>query len=449
MSGECGERIPPCDIVAERAVLGSCLLEGEVAALGQELLTSEDFYRSAHRLIFKAIQFVIDSGALPDEITVREKLDSGGKLEQAGGADYLHELATSVPSTANFERYCSLVKATAVQRRLIIALTKSLQEAYSPGDLDGMLERCQRSIASVAQRAEKVEISSIADVLQDAFSELERRHQAPGVVTGLSTGFPELDKLTSGFHPGEFIVLGGRPNIGKTALVLTILERLAREKPCLLLSLEMGTVPIAHRLISLRSGVASRKFQTGMLDPTEWNTVIEKGMTPLGESKLFLDYTPGLTLPTARRIISDQVSRHQIEIAAIDYLQIMSAPRAQNRERQVAELSMGLKHLAGELNIPIIAVSQLRRPPADRSEKRGPGLTDLRESGTLEQDADLVLLLHRERDEETHLLDAVTDLFVAKQRNGPLGSVPLTFLDSITKFASYASKDLGEAWGIE
>ncbi len=443
-------RVPPQDIEAERATLGAMLLEGEAAGLAIEKLMPVDFYRAAHSKIFGSICEICDEGQDPDELVVREALEAKGILEEVGGSDYIHELATSVPSAANLERYAGIVKERAVARKLINACTASLREAETGGDISDILDRAEQRMYEVAGDRTTDEVSEIRAILVEEFAALEYRKDHPGFLTGLPTGFESLDKMTGGLQKSDLIILAARPSVGKSALALTFLDSIScgldDRQPTLMFTLEMSKKLVALRMLSARSGVGFYGLRTGFFSNAAWQDIIDRGMGVLNDAPLFIDSTPAIGAAQLRAKARRMKSKHDIKLVIVDYLQLMTSPSVagRNREREVAMISGSLKALARELDIPVLAVSQLRRPSEERRDKQ-PELMDLRESGALEQDADVVMLLHRDRREDgTYGASAI--LNVAKQRNGPTGPVYLRFQGEIMRFVSSKA---GEEQGPE
>jgi len=440
-SGDRLERLPPQNVEAEKATLGAMLLEGEAAGLAAESLSPDEFYRSEHQTIFRAICEVYDAGTRPDELTVCEHLSKQGLLEQVGGQEYIHSLVMSVPSAANLERYARIVKEKALARSLIAACTAILRDTEEGTDIQEVLDRSEQRIFECASRRGAADVVEIKDILQEELAALEARIKNPGAMTGLRTHFRDLDEMTGGFQKGDFLILAARPSVGKTALALTFMEHVSCDdgNPAVLFSLEMSKPQIALRMVCSRSGIDYRRIRTGIgLDPV-FAKVVNEGFAPLSEAKIFIDDTASIGVMELRAKARRMKASHDIKLVVVDYLQLMRAPeRADSREQEVAKVSRALKALARELDVPVLALSQIRRAAEEREGGR-PQLADLRESGALEQDADVVMILHRDRIGEGQLSNEAT-LTVAKQRNGPTGSVKLTFLPQFMRF---------EAWRAE
>ncbi len=430
------ERVPPQNLEAESATLGSMLLDGEAAGLAAERLVPDDFYRTANRHIFQTACEIYDAGQQPDELVLRERLRGKGLLEETGGSEYIHSLASSVPSAANLDRYVRIVKEKAILRKLISATTTILREADDSADVEDLLDRAEQRIFDVASQRGYTDVVEIKDILKEELEDIERRMKSPGLITGLPTGFTELDQMTGGLQRSDLIILAARPSVGKTSLALNWVEYLGcnEDKPVLVFSLEMSRSQVAKRLLCSHCEVAYHKLRSGNLLQADMDTIVNKGMGKLNESPILIDDTAAISAMELRAKARRMKSRHDIRLVVVDYLQLMRGPssRTDNREREVARISSALKALGRELRIPVLALSQLRR---GAEERRGgkPQLADLRESGALEQDADVVMLLHRARDAEG-ILDNDATLNIAKQRNGPTGVVRLRYRPQYMRF---------------
>ncbi|MHC4249332.1 MAG: replicative DNA helicase [Planctomycetota bacterium] len=428
------ERIPPQDIEAEAATLGSMLLEGEAAGLVLERLAPEDFYRSAHREIFLAVRDIYVADRQADVVLLRDHLSGKGKLEEVGGTEYIHSLATAVPSAANVEGYAKIVKDKAIARSLISAATSILRDAEGATDVSDLLDDAEQRIYSVASRRGATDVVDLMTLLDEEFPNLERRANTPGLVTGVPTNIPRLDHITGGLQKSDLVILAARPSVGKTSLALNwVMNAACREKmPVLLFSLEMSKQQVALRLLCSYCRVSFTKLRSGEGLKEELTKIIDKGMGKLRESPILIDDTPSISAMELRAKARRMKSQKDIQMVVVDYLQLMRGPRSDSREREVAQISMALKALGRELRVPVLALSQLRRASEDRREGK-PQLSDLRESGALEQDADVVMLLHRPRDENGALTNE-TILNVAKQRNGPTDILQLTYTPQFMLF---------------
>ena len=442
------EILPPQAQEMEQHVLGAMLLDRDAAGTAVEILRAGDFYRGSHQTIFEVAAEIYDQQQTLDQALLREELSRRGTLEEVGGIGYLAELVGSVPTSAHVERYAAVVKDRALARRLIAAASEIQRSGYEPGqNAYELLDSAeQRIFALSTERAGQV--SDIRDIIHDVYRRLEESHGKGGVYTGIPTGYAELDELTSGLQRGELTIIAGRPSTGKTSFALNVICRLAGDQaiPVGLFSLEMTKEQVAQNLACLTARVDSRKLRRGTLGQEEWGRLVNEGMGRLREAPIFIDDCPGDPFivqlrARARRL----VSRQKVGLIVFDYLQLIHGPKeiaAQSRQQEVAYVSRSLKALARELNIPIIAICQLNRGLEDRVNKR-PQLSDLRESGAIEQDADLVMLIHRPglyRDPPDR--SEPTTMIIGKNRNGPVGEFKLTFLDSFFRFESYIPEGL-------
>ncbi len=439
------ERTPPHDSASEMALLGSMLLNpegiGEVCSIVE---TSDVFFSRRNQIIFEGLLDLIKAGSAVDGVTLTHKLKQKDLYEAAGGFDYLEQLVNCVPSAANALAYAHIVRDKALLRRLISACAESLESCYDNSEEAAViLDRSERAIFEVAQLKVTGQPVALTEVLHETFEMLDRN--TGNTVTGVPTGYVELDNLTSGLQRGEMIVLAARPSVGKTALAMNIVEHVGVDlkKPVAVFSLEMSKQQLAQRMLCARSGVDSQNLRRNMLAREDRNR-LSLAVGELSEGKIFIDDTPALTILDLRTKARRLLSRESIELVVIDYLQLMDALREENRQQQISTISRGVKALARELNCPVMCLSQLNRAP--ESENRLPRTSDLRESGSIEQDADVVMLLHREAvmhrgDPEWAQAnpDKVNEaqLIIAKQRNGPCDTVRLTFMAANTRFETY------------
>ncbi len=421
------ERIPPQDIEAEAATLGAMLLEGEAAGLVLEQLAPDDFYRSAHREIFMAVRDIYVADSQADVVLLRDHLSAKGKLEAVGGTEYIHSLAAAVPSAANVEGYAKIVREKALARGLIAATTSILRDAEGATNIADLLDSAEQRIYEIANRRGSTDVVDLMALLDQEFPNLEKRAETPGLVTGVPTNLPRLNHITGGLQKSDLVILAARPSVGKTALALNWVVNAAckERKPVLLFSLEMSKQQVALRLLCSYCKVAFTKLRSGEGLKGELPKIIHQGMGELREAPILIDDTPSISSMELRAKARRMKSQKDIQLVVVDYLQLMRGPKSDSREREVAQISMGLKALGRELDIPVLALSQLRRGAEDRREGK-PQLSDLRESGALEQDADVVMLLHRPRDENGALTNE-TILNVAKQRNGPTDILQLDY----------------------
>ncbi len=440
------ERTPPQDLIAEQGVLGGMLLSKDAIADVVEIIRDRDFYRPAHELIYDAIVDLYGRGEPVDPVTVSAELTKRGDIARAGGAPYLHTLISSVPTAANAGYYAKIVRERAILRRLVEAGTKIVQLGYaSEGEVDDAVDQAQAEVYSVTERRANEDYVQLSTLLPAALDEIEKISQ--GVIgEGVKTGFIELDKLTNGLHPGNMIVLAARPAVGKSTLGLDIARYASIHKgnTSVIFSLEMSKSEITMRMLSAEARVALNNIRAGTLNDEEWARLARR-MGEISEAPLFIDDSPNLSLMEIRAKARRLKQRHNLKLIVIDYLQLMtSGKRVENRQQEVSEFSRQLKLLAKELNVPIIAISQLNRSPEQRSDKK-PLLSDLRESGSIEQDADVVILLHRDDLYDNQNRSGEADLIVAKHRNGPTRTITVSAQLHFARFVdmppTYSSKE--------
>jgi len=440
------ERTPPQDLIAEQGVLGGMLLSKDAIADVVEIIRERDFYRPAHELIYDAIVDLYGRGEPVDPVTVSAELTKRGDIARAGGAPYLHTLISSVPTAANAGYYAKIVRERAILRRLVEAGTKIVQLGYaSEGEVDDAVDQAQAEVYSVTERRANEDYVQLSTLLPAALDEIEKISQ--GVMgEGVKTGFKELDSLTNGLHPGNMIVLAARPAVGKSTLGLDIARYASIHKgdTSVIFSLEMSRSEITMRMLSAEARVALNNIRAGTLNDEEWARLARR-MGEISEAPLFIDDSPNLSLMEIRAKARRLKQRHDLKLIVIDYLQLMtSGKRVENRQQEVSEFSRQLKLLAKELNVPIIAISQLNRSPEQRSDKK-PMLSDLRESGSIEQDADVVILLHRDDLYDNQNRSGEADLIVAKHRNGPTRTITVSAQLHFARFVdmppTYSSKE--------
>jgi replicative DNA helicase len=440
------ERTPPQDLVAEQGVLGGMLLSKDAIADVIETLKERDFYRPAHELIYDAILDLYGRGEPADPVTVSAELTKRGDIARAGGAPYLHTLISSVPTAANAGYYARIVRDRAVLRRLVEAGTKIVQLGYSEeGEVDDVVDAAQAEIYQVTEHRASEDYVQLSELLPATLDEIEAIQN--GVAgEGVKSGFKDLDKLTNGFHPGNMIVLAARPAVGKSTLGLDIARNAAIHNgdAAVIFSLEMSRSEITMRMLSAEARVGLNNIRSGSLSDDEWGR-LAKRMGEISQAPLFIDDSPNLSLMEIRAKARRLKQRHNLKIIVIDYLQLMtSGKRVENRQQEVSEFSRNLKLLAKELEVPIIAISQLNRSPEQRADKK-PMLSDLRESGSIEQDADVVILLHRDDLYDNQNRSGEADLIVAKHRNGPTRTITVSAQLHFARFSdmapSYSSQE--------
>jgi len=447
-------RALPHDIQAEMGVLGSMLLSPEAILLARERLGNESFYKLAHQEIFASLLDVADAHDTADIILLRDELKRRDKLEQVGGTRYLQELMEAVPTSANAEYYIEIVREHAVRRQLIDTATRVLKAAYEPGrEVEGLLDDAESTILAVRNMRQAGQLKPMSDLLKHIIAHADRVHQNPGLLTGLATGFMDMDDITCGLQPGELVVVAARPSVGKTTLALNILHHvcMVERRPAVLYTLEVRAEQIVSNFLCLHDRLDTMEFRRGTLKDSQWRD-IHDSIDDLVGLPLHVDDSPSLRLGDLRARARRMRHQHGVELVVVDYLQLVRPDRARdNRPAEVAEVSAGLKALARELDVPVIAVAQLNR--SVETESRRPRMSDLRESGAIEQDADVIMLLHRpdyaqDKDQDAGeqqargpkdaagIPGAYADVIVAKQRNGPTGVCPLVFWKRFLRFES-------------
>lgn len=427
------ERLPPQNIEAEESVLGSMMIEGDAVLSASEILTPEDFYKETHRTIYKRMMEMSMAQEAVDMVTLSDKLRATGELEKVGGMAELARLANFVPTAANVEYYARIVAEKAIVRRLIGAATEIAASAYRGAEeLDELLDKAEQAIFQVAQRRTRQGYVPLKDVLVETLERLEHVASHGGETLGLPSGLGDLDRITTGFQPSDLIILAARPSVGKTSLALNIARNssLRADVPVVVFSLEMSKEQVAQRLLCSEAAIPSQKLRNGFLDEDEWRR-LSSALGRLGEAKIFIDDTPSISVMELRTKCRRLKAEHGLGLVVVDYLQLMRpSRRAENRQQEISEISRSLKGLARELGVPLVALSQLSRAVEQR-QKQIPQLSDLRESGAIEQDADVVMFLYAdpEMDQQNTI-----EIIVAKQRNGPTGSFRLFFSREICRF---------------
>ncbi len=434
------ERTPPQDLIAEQSVLGAMMLSKDAIADVIEVIRERDFYRPAHELIFDAILDLYGRGEPADAITVSAELTKRGDIARAGGAPYLHTLISSVPTAANGGYYAKIILEHAIMRRLIEAGTKIVQLGYNAeGEVDDAVDQAQAEVYAVTERRSSEDYVQLSTILPQALDEIEAISKGGGV-EGVKTGFRDLDLLTHGLHPGNMIVLAARPAVGKSTLGLDIARHASihENKTSVIFSLEMSKSEITMRMLSAEARVGLNSIRSGQLSDDDWAKLARR-MGEISDAPLFIDDSPNLSMMEIRAKARRLKQRHNLQLIVIDYLQLMtSGKRVENRQQEVSEFSRQLKLMAKELDVPVIAISQLNRGPEQRTNKT-PMLSDLRESGSIEQDADVVILLHREDMYDSQIRQGEADLIVAKHRNGPTRTITVTAQLHFARFTDMAS----------
>jgi replicative DNA helicase len=438
------------------SVLGGVLLENEALNKALEILRPEDFYREAHRKIFSALIDLSDKGEPADLVTLTAALQLKGDLEVVGGSAYLATLVDYVPTAANIVYYCRMVKDKAVSRRLIQVATEIATRGYEGGDVEADLDWAEKSIFEIAGSKAKPSYFSTREIMKDTFKTIEKLYDRKELITGVATGFNDLDLMTAGLQGGDLVIIAARPSMGKTAFCLNIVEHaalhVAKPVPSIIFSLEMGKEQLVQRLLCSVSRVDASRLRTGHLGESDWPK-LTNGAGLLSEAPIFIDDTPSISVLELRAKARRLKAEHDLGLVVVDYLQLMQGRNAESRQQEISEISRSLKALAKELNVPVVALSQLNRSLESRTDKR-PMMADLRESGALEQDADVIMFIYRDavyceackrRDnscDKGHDMDA--EIIIGKQRNGPIGSVHLTFRGEFTRFENQSK--LGDGY---
>ena len=435
---ELPQRVPPQSVEAEACVLGSMILHAPCIDIVVQVTQPEHFYRPAHQLVYRALVDMRQSGKPIDLVLLREELKLRNQLDAVGGVEYLVALAEGVPSAANAQYYAQIVRDKAMLRELIVAGTEMVQEAFDTRDAAGeVLDRAENRVFQIASQHIGDEAVTLNSLLQKTFETLQEHDGR--LITGLASGYHPLDELTSGFQPGEVVIMAARPSMGKTSILLNMAENMAvvDKVPVVIFSMEMSKEQLAQRLLAAHSRYDLRQMRRGMMSAEDW-TRLQLAAGDLEQAPIFIDDSPMLTILQLRAKARRLKAAYDIKCVFVDYLQLMTyAGRADSRQEQITEISQGIKALARELRIPVVCAAQLNRGPTDRPTHR-PRMSDLRESGSIEQDADVVALLHCEdyyhQGEEGYTPTDVTELIVAKQRNGPMGVVRLRFISNYTRF---------------
>lgn len=444
-------KAPPQDLAAEQAVLGAIFLDSDRLIEVKEFLSTDDFYKNAHKIIFRAMEHLSDNREAIDVLTVRSLLENQNDLETIGGIAYIAELATATPTAANASYYAKIVAEKSLLRQLINKLTQSVEKAYSQEDpAEDVLAEAEKSLIDVQQGRNTSSFRRISDVLSMNLDDLEERAKQKSTITGIATGYPALDAMTTGLHEEELIILAARPAVGKTAFALNIAQNIGtkQDKTVAIFSLEMGAESLVNRMLAAEGTIESHNLRTGQLNDEEWNQYFI-AMGTLSKASIYIDDTPGIKI-TEIRARSRKLAQEtgNLGLIVIDYLQLISGTGRENRQQEVSEISRQLKILAKELKVPVIALSQLSRGVEQRQDKR-PVLSDIRESGSIEQDADIVAFLYRDDyydragadDEDDGFndvpeVDNKVEVIIEKNRSGSRGTVELLFIKEHNKFAS-------------
>ncbi|MGY4688235.1 replicative DNA helicase [Salibacterium sp. K-3] len=435
------DRRPPQNIEAEQAVLGAVFLEGGALVTATERIAPEDFYRVSHQRIFRVMLELGEKGSPVDLVTMTSALQDYEWLEEVGGISYLTDLANAVPTAANVDYYSRIVQEKSILRRLIQAATSIVSEGYNgEEEVEEILNDAERSILEVAQQRRSSNFVSIKDVLIETYDNIEMLQNRENDITGVASGFAELDKMTTGFQRSDLVIVAARPSMGKTAFALNIAQNVATksDENVAIFSLEMGASQLVQRMLCAEGNIDATKMRTGSLEEEDWEK-LTMAMGSLSSAGIYIDDTPGVKVNEIRAKCRRLKQERGLGMVMIDYMQLIqgsSSRGGESRQQEVSEISRGLKGLARELDVPVIALSQLSRGVESRQDKR-PMMSDLRESGSIEQDADIVSFLYREDyyDQETENQNMI-EVILAKQRNGPVGAVELAFIKEYNKFVN-------------
>ena len=446
-------RMPPQNLEAEMSVLGGVLLENEALNKALEHLLTDDFYRGSHKKIFKALLHLSERSEPADLVTLTAQLKMQGDFEDVGGSSYLATLVDYVPTAANIAYYCKLVKEKSVARKLIEASTEIATKGYEGGDMEEILDQAEKAIFEISENRTRPSFFPVREILKDTFKTIEKLFDRKELVTGVPTGYHDLDKMTAGMQAGDLIIIAGRPSMGKTAFALNVAEyattHAQNKVPTVVFSLEMSKESLVQRMLCSVARVDAGRLRTGHLGESDWPK-LTMGAGQLSESPLFIDDTPSISVLELRSKARRLKAEHGLGLIVVDYLQLMRGSNTESRQQEISEISRSLKGLAKELSLPVIALSQLNRSLESRTDRR-PMMSDLRESGAIEQDADVIMFVYRDavycdackkRDDSCdkgHDKDA--EIIIGKQRNGPIGTVSLTFRGQFTRFENQARRE--------
>jgi replicative DNA helicase len=443
-------RVPPHDLDAERAVIGAMLVSEAAVAAVAERLQAEDFYSEVHRVIYWAMMRLYTRGDPIDQLTLTNELRSVGEFEKVGGRAYVFQIVESVPTAANAARYAEIVRGKALLRDIIDVGSRITEDAFrEPEDVGEALDAAEQLVYGVSNRTLREHLAPVSELAPGALEMIQRLYEAEGEVTGVETGFDDLDRLTTGFHKSDLIILAARPAMGKTALALNAIWHASGQKgiPVAIFSLEMSKEQLVQRLISQVTRIPAQALRSGNVRAEDWPKLV-RGVAEVSRAPIWIDDTAGVTLMEMRAKVRRLSSRLNAEggpplsLVVVDYLQLMvgQGNRSENRQQEIAEISRGLKVLARDLDVPVLAIAQLSRAVEQRHDKR-PLLSDLRDSGALEQDADMVMFLYRDEYYNSDSDDkGIAEVIVGKHRNGPTGKVQLAWMEQYTKFASLARR---------
>jgi len=438
-------KVPPQNLEAERAVLGAILMDNETVYTVMEILEPPAFYQPSHRLIFSTMLDLSERGEPIDIVTLVDRLRSAGSLDKAGGPDYIPTLADEVPTSAGVANYAKIVREKAVLRNLIETSTEIVQDCFdAPGDVDQLLDEAERRIFAISEERIRSGFLSMKEIVKSSFKTIESLYEKKEHVTGVPTGFADIDELTSGFQPSDLIIIAGRPSMGKTAFCLNIAQYASMNKKLTVavFSLEMAKEQLVMRMLCSEARIDAHRLRSGFLGQTDWPK-LSTAAGRLADASIYIDDTPALSSMEMRAKTRRLKADKGLDLVIVDYLQLMSgrSTRSDNREQEISEISRSLKALAKELGVPVVALSQLNRGVESRMDKR-PILADLRESGAIEQDADVIIFIYRDEIYNKESMEKGTaEIIIGKQRNGPVGTRKLTWLDKYTRFEDLTTRE--------
>lgn len=438
------KRVLPHSVEAEQSVVGSMLMDRDAIISASEILTGSDFYQHQYGVMFESITELFNEGKPVDLVTLQNRLKEKDVPPEVSSLEFVRDILTTVPTYVNIKSYANIVREKAVLRRLIKVNEEIANTCYAGKDkLEDILSHTEKAVFDLLQSRSSGELVPIRQVALNVLEKIEAASKNHGTITGVPTGFIDLDYRTSGFQPSDFVLIAARPSMGKTAFVLNVVEHVAVKKgiPCMIFSLEMSKEQLVNRMLSMESNVDSQKLRTGSLTDSDWDAVVE-GVGVIGNSKLIIDDTPGISITELRSKCRKVKLEHGLGLVVIDYLQLMSGKGkgGDNRQQEISEISRSLKALAREMDAPVVTLSQLSRACETRPDHR-PMLSDLRESGAIEQDADVVMFLYRDDyyNKDTDMPN-IAEVIIAKQRNGPIGTINLMWRPELTKFANLAQQ---------
>ncbi len=437
-------KVPPQNLEAERAVLGAILMDNETVYTVMEILEPPAFYQPSHRLIFSTMLDLSERGEPIDIVTLVDRLRSAGNLDKAGGPDYIPTLADEVPTSAGVANYAKIVREKAVLRNLIETSTEIVQDCFdAPGDVDQLLDEAERRIFAISEERIRSGFLSMKEIVKSSFKTIESLYEKKEHVTGVPTGFADIDELTSGFQPSDLIIIAGRPSMGKTAFCLNVAQYASMNKKLTVavFSLEMAKEQLVMRMLCSEARIDAHRLRSGFLGQTDWPK-LSTAAGRLADASIYIDDTPALSSMEMRAKTRRLKADKGLDLVIVDYLQLMSGrSRSDNREQEISEISRSLKALAKELAVPVVALSQLNRGVESRMDKR-PILADLRESGAIEQDADVIIFIYRDEIYNKESMEKGTaEIIIGKQRNGPVGTRKLTWLDKYTRFEDLTTRE--------